>query len=499
MDMRILQEKQKSVPVKRTKEIVSLRKTQKTKKSSCQMGLIPVMLPLYDSIMPDLRADLDQMLAGVCSGLLFKEFDLLTSPIVSSREQMAQAVENFERQKVDVIVVSHLCYAPSGMLTPALLKTRFPLLLWPIQSLAQINPETYSSEAWLPNHGVHGTMDLANQLKRKGRQFAVIHGHYASENFITDFEQRLSAASMISGMQKCNPVVIGNRFEDMMDLRLEDESFIHELGLKPNYINLNEFIEIAATIEKPSIENKKAEYKAKYNLKNDLKDDLVVKTARHELALRALLRRHESTAIGINFVNVCNRPEIADALHVPASVLMAEGFGYGAEGDWETASLMRGLQKALGNSNVSFTEIFTAGFNDNRLALKHWGEGNVAMARDAVVLTKSTFNDALNAEFAICEFEFQPGPVTLINMNASDNSRGQLISISGHIEQERLPKCDGVRGLFKPSCNDVCELLNDYATFGGSHHLVMVKDGLGKTSSLLDNVSTLCGWKHIRL
>ena len=96
--MRILQEKQKGVPAKVAKEIVPLREIQRTTKSSCLVGLVPVMLPLYDRIMPALRSDLDRILAGACTELISKGFNLLNSSIVSSSGQMTKAIENFENR-----------------------------------------------------------------------------------------------------------------------------------------------------------------------------------------------------------------------------------------------------------------------------------------------------------------------------------------------------------------------------------------------------------------
>jgi L-arabinose isomerase len=346
------------------------------------------------------------------------------------------------------------------------------------------------------NHSVHGTMDLANVLHRIGKNFGILHGHRQNDMFRTHLLQWTQAGRVISAMKKSNPVVLGGRFENMLDLQLDNELFIRELGAKAEYLALEEFVTFAQSISEERIKQKTDEYRDKFVLHKDLSDALLKKTARHDLALRQLLDKYHSYAFGINFVNACSLSAVADGLHVPASILMTEGKGYAGEGDWETAMFMRGLQSVFGYDKVSFTEIFSVGYKDARLVLRHWGEGNFAMARQKPILAPSVFNGAQKASFSICDFEFQPGRVTLVNLNATPRSEGQIISISGTIESERLPKGSGPRAIFKPNTDDIYKLLNDYSTLGGSHHLVMVKgDGL----SLLNKLAKITGWEYFKL
>jgi L-arabinose isomerase len=172
-------------------------------------------------------------------------------------------------------------------------------------------------------------------------------------------------------------------------------------------------------------------------------------------------------------------------------MLMNEGLGYAGEGDWVTAALVRGMQQGFGVA--SFTEIFTIGYADNRLILKHWGEGNFAMARTKPRLLASKFTDRCTAEFAICDFEFEPGVATLVNLNSTADGKGQLVSISGTIMEDHLPKIDGPRAVFKPLCEDVRDVLTEYAYAGGSHHMALVKSA---PADVLEKVCRLAGWSY---
>lgn len=490
---------------KRSKDMVtteSLRRKVKISspepKKASRVGLVPVMLGLYDKIMPELRTSLQAFYDQFSSALDPDGLEIVTSEIVSNDQQMRQACHQLEaKNHVDLLLVTHLCYAPSGQIAPALLASNLPIALWPAQSMSKLVAQEYSSQTCMMNHGVHGTMDLANVLRRKGKIYGVLHGHWQNEKFQHKLKQWANAGRVIRAMKESNPIVLENRFEDMLDLRLDNELFINELNVKSQSVSMYEFACLAQNVDDDKVLMKAREYQAKFDIKKDLESIHIQKAARHEVALRQLLANYDSSVFGINFVDGCNHPDVADSLHVAASIMIGEGKGYAGEGDWETAMFAYGLQKVLGSDQVSFTEIFMAGYDDNRLVLKHWGEGNVAMAKEKPVLAKSVFNDAQKSEFAICEFEFEPGEVTLINLTATPESNGQVISIPGSIEPEGLPNCDGVRAIFKPARqNDICDLLDSYAIAGGSHHMVMARNN---AEDLLEKLTNLTGWDYIQL
>jgi L-arabinose isomerase len=213
-------------------------------------------------------------------------------------------------------------------------------------------------------------------------------------------------------------------------------------------------------------------------------------TAKKEAALRSLMAERKSTACAINFLELCNHKRISDAMHIAASRLMEEGFGYAGEGDWVTAAFVYAMQQAFGTA--SFTEMFSVGYADNRIVLRHWGEGNFAMSRHKPKMCLSSLNDRHTAEFAIADFEFEPGFVSLVNLNCTGDGDGQMISIHGTITDDHLPNSSGPRAIFKPD-REVRDLLTEYAYAGGSHHLALVSPD---APLLLEKISRLTGWHY---
>ena len=454
-----------------------------------RIGILLPVADLYHRLWADIDDALERLGNQVSPRLQDAGIEAYCSPAVSTPEQVAAASDSLDDQEVDLLVVALAPYCPSGVLASTLAKLRLPVLLWPMQSILRLEPERYDAETVKLNHGVHAVQDLANVLGKMDTAFGVIHGHHEQPDFIEELKHWARAGRILRSMQTAHPAQVGGHFEHMLDLQVGQDEFIRRMGLRPEIVSTAEFADVAEGAGSNEIAERTKSYRRTFSVGPDVDSSLLEKTARGEIALRAILARTESTACGLNFLELCNDERVADGLHVAASMLMSEGMGYAGEGDWVTAVLVRGMQRGLGVA--SFSEVFSIGYADNRLLLKHWGEGNFAMARARPRLVASMFTDRCPAQFAIVDFEFEPGEMTLVNINSTAEGRGQLVSIRGRITEDHLPNIDGPRGVFQPSCPDVRGLLTEYAYAGGSHHMALVKEA---PVEVFERVCRLAGW-----
>jgi L-arabinose isomerase len=459
-----------------------------------RIGILLPVADLYHRLWSDIDGALEHLAAQVANRLRDAGLEVWCSPAVSVPQDVEVACGDLASKEVDLLVVALGPYCPSGVLAPSLVESRCPVLLWPMQSIRTLKPEEYDGEAIKLNHGVHAVQDLANVLGKSAKPFGVIHGHYEQPDSADRLKTWSQAGRIVRSMQSSNPVQVGGHFEHMLDLQVGDSEFIQRLGVIPEVVSAAEFADLLAAVTEDQMTECRERYRRTFEIAPEVEGSLLAKTARGEVALRGLLEHMDSRACGLNFLELCNEPRVADGLHVAASILMNEGFGYAGEGDWVTALLVRGLQEGFGVA--SFSEIFSLGYDDNRLVLKHWGEGNFALARAQPRMLASRFTDRGTAEFAIVDFEFAPGPATLVNLNSTAEGRGQLVSISGRIDEDHLPKIDGPRAVFKPDRDNVSDLLTEYAYAGGSHHLALIK---GAPTEVLEKVCRLAGWVYRQL
>jgi L-arabinose isomerase len=456
-----------------------------------RIGILLPVADLYHRLWSDIDEALERLADQAANTLRRAGLEVSCSPAVSTLPQVKAACDELAGQEVDLLLVAMGPYCPSGVLVPALVASRLPVLLWPMQSLRELAPEQYDAETIKLNHGVHAVQDLANVLGKTAKPFGVIHGHHEQPEFLGRLQLWAQAGRIIRAMQDANPTQVGGHFENMLDLQVGDDPFVRQMGVKLTRASTFEFTGLMAKITQEEIAGQVARYRRTFSIGPNVSEALLAKTAHGEMALRRILTQADSHACGLNFLELCNDPRVTDALHVAASMLMYEGLGYAGEGDWVTAVLVRGMQQGFGAA--SFSEIFSIGYDDHRLLLKHWGEGNFALARARPRLLASRFTDRCTAEFAIVDFEFEPGPVTLVNLNSTAAGQGQLVSIRGRITEDPLPKVDGPRGVFQPDSGDVNELLTEYAYAGGSHHLALVP---GAPVDVLEKVCRLAGWVY---
>ncbi len=458
------------------------------------VGLVPLMADLYRRLIPDLNGRIEEFVRTVIGELSDSSLKVVSGPVSCTQGEIRQSVKALEKENIDLLVVAHTSYCASGQIAPVLLETSFPILLWPAQPMLKLVGSEYDHPTVAINHGVHGAQDLANVLRRRKRPFGLLHGHHLQPGFKEALIDWARAGRAVRAMKTSNPLVLGGHFDSMLDLQIDDEPFLKELGVCSREISLDEFVDILEETNRSEIDEKVGDYRSRFVIDEKISESILEKTARHELGVRKLMNQYQSRAIGINFQTLCNDSRIGDGLHVAASMLMAEGVGYAGEGDWVTAMMNHALQSATGQS--SFSEIFSVGYADNRLVLRHWGEGNFNLARNKPVMQYSKFADVNSAEFAVINFEFQPGPATLVNINVNPEGEGQLLAMMGEIDSESLSAVSGPRALFKPDVDDIRELLTSYDYLGGSHHSTLV---LNDVCKLVEKIARLTGWTFAKV
>ena len=102
----------------------------------------------------------------------------------------------------------------------------------------------------------------------------------------------------------------------------------------------------------------------------------VMNAARAELALRACLKHYNAKGFTTNFDDLgtadINDPKFEGFDQIPGLAsqrLMAEGYGFGAEGDWKSAALYRSLWVMSQGKGCSFLEDYTLNFDGANSAI----------------------------------------------------------------------------------------------------------------------------------
>jgi len=145
------------------------------------------------------------------------------------------------------------------------------------------------------------------------------------------------------------------------------------LGYHVDYCPIAELVKVQEKVTKAEIAKMMKEYEGLYVFAPDCKAGgkkrgQVEKAARIEIALRKLLKAKGAKAFTTNFDDLENVDQIPG---LASQRLMAEGYGFGAEGDWKTAALYRttwfmsqGMPKGC-----SFLEDYTLNFDGEKSSI----------------------------------------------------------------------------------------------------------------------------------
>ncbi len=436
-----------------------------------RVGILATTLELYETLVPELREQREQWVKEALVPALTTIADVRFSRAVFRSDQMQAIVADYQRDEVDVLLVICLTYSTSQSVLPALQGTSLPIIIWNTQELYGVG-EDFSDTAIIANHGVHGTQDLCNVLRRAGVRFEYVTSHVDDADALEELSDFFVAASAVAGLRRARLGLMGYPFPGMGDFAVDTTHLVATLGCQWSAIPVEDYVLRAEAEPAETVQRLVTEYRECYELADDVTGDDLDATARSELSLRAIAGEHRLDALSFQFLALGEDERTVTLPFVAVSRMMADGFGFAGEGDLVGAAGTWLLNRL--RSPASFSEIFTIDFQGNGLFVSHMGEANVAMARSdrkvRLVARPKPIARIRGRQLAL-QIAMQPGPATLYALAAGPEQRWRLIASRvnivdfGPLPALAVPHCKIV-----PEKGDVRRWLTAYARFGGPHH-----------------------------
>ncbi|KPK62288.1 MAG: hypothetical protein AMK73_06355, partial [Planctomycetes bacterium SM23_32] len=383
------------------------------------------------------------------------------------------AVAGFEADGMDALLVMLLTYSPSQIALPALKRTRLPIIVWNTQELFAVD-DAFDERAMVENHGVHGTQDLCNVLLRSGVEFQYVTAHLRDEGAAEALGDLFAAAAAVRRLRGARLGLLGYPFPGMGDFALDTTHMAATLGCQWVNLSVADYVERSAGASQDDVEALVGEYRAAYEVAEDVTGQELEATARAELALRGMVGEHGLDALAYQFMAFGEDERTETTPFVAVSRLMADGVGFGGEGDLIAAAgtaLLHWLRPP-----ASFAEMFTVDFAGNGLFLSHMGEANPAMARAdrrAALTARTRPITRTRQRQLVLTVCFEPGPATLCALTPGPGGRWRLMA-----SPVRIADFGPLPGVPLPHCKatpdgDVRDFLTAYAQAGGPHHLAL--------------------------
>lgn len=439
-----------------------------------RVGLLALTLELYETLAPDLREGREKWLRDAVLPALSSIAEIRFQRAVYRREDIDAVVRELEHEGLDALLVICLSYSPSQLSLPALQRTRLPIVVWNTQELYGVD-ESYDGDKMVANHGVHGTQDLCNVLLRSGLQFEYVTSHLNDAAALDDLADIFLAAAAVNRLRHARLGLMGYPFPGMGDLGLDTTRLAVTLGCQWRTLAVEDFNQRAEGAGAEETARLVAQYRQSYELADDLLDADLDATARAELALRSMVAEHELDALTYQFLALGEDQRTVTIPFVGVSRLMAEGIGFGGEGDLISAMGTWLLEQV--SHPATFSEIFTTDFAGNALLMSHMGECNPSMARTdrkiPLVARPAGITRIRGRQLALV-VSLQPGPATLCALTLGPEGRWRLV-----VSRVEVADFGPLKSMVVPhfkvriTDGDVRQWLTSYAKAGGPHHNAM--------------------------
>jgi L-arabinose isomerase len=460
-----------------------------------RVGLLGLMFDLYDA-WPELKPTMAKFGEELVKALApFAEADF--PGVCNKREQVEEAVTRWEAEGRDLIMVVLLTYAPSHVALPALIGARLPLLIFNTQQLHAVDKNTLGIDT-TKNHGMHGVQDLANVLLRAGRPFQIVTGHYEDARTLGEVKAWCEAARVARDMRGLRIGLVGYAMEGMGDFGLDETAFLSQAGVEVRRIGMTDLARRARQAPEGMISEEVAADRARFVFANDVTASEHDASVRLEWALRETLRERGMSGFAAHFLAVGDEGTLDTLPFLAASKLLAEGYGFGGEGDVTSAAVVCMMQKLAGEAN--FTEMFTMDFAHNAVLMMHMGEGNWRMARkdEPVHVLRNSLDAIMDVRTSpvLLAFSLEPGVVTLVSLTTGADGRLKLVASEGRVlDFPYLPDLARPHYKFQPD-GDLCDFLTRFSAEGGSHHQALA---YGRWAGTVEKIAAIMGIAYAKV
>jgi L-arabinose isomerase len=367
-------------------------------------------------------------------------------------------------------------FSPSKMWTQGLGINRKPLLHLHTQFNRDIPWASIDMDFMNLNQSAHGDREHGYIHARMRLPRKIVAGYWED----AETRRRIAvwmraAAARADGMES---VVV--RFGDnMREVAVTEGDKVEaqiKFGWQVNGWGIGELADRFAELDASRGEALFKEYEAAYELSPEAKAggrNAVLEQAKIEIALLDMLSAEGAGAFTTTFQDLHGLPQLPG---LACQRLMEKGFGFGAEGDWKQAMLLRSAKVMAAGlpGGVSFMEDYTYHFEPGKEAAlgAHMLEVCPTIAGKKPRLEVHPLGIGGKADPARLVFDAAPGPAVLATLIDLGGRFRMIVNEIETIEIENpMPRLPVARALWKPYPN-LSGAAESWILAGGAHHSV---------------------------
>ena len=327
------------------------------------------------------------------------------------------------------------------------------------------------------NQSAHGDREYGFIGARLRLNRKIVVGHWQDADVVEELASWGRAAVAMAASRRLKIARIGGM--NMRDVAVTGGDRVEaqiQLGWSINGYGVGDLVGPIAEVSDAAVDSLLSDYEDTYTLaavlqKGGEKRELLRYAARQEIALRAFLVAGGFGAFTTTFEDLHGLKQLPG---LACQRLMAEGYGFGAEGDWKTAALVRlGKVMTAGRpGGVSFMEDYTYHMvkGSERVLGAHMLEVCPSIAEGKPSLEVHPLDIGGKSDPARLVFDARPGPA--VNATLLDVG-GRMRMIVAELDvlraEQPMPKLPTARAVWVPR-PDFKRGAQAWIEAGGGHH-----------------------------
>ncbi len=412
------------------------------------------------------REIFEQIATDLPSTLVFKG-------VLTTSEEILRVFEQANSQVNCAGIVTWMhTFSPSKMWIRGLLANKKPLLHLHTQHSKEIPWETIDMDYMNLNQSAHGDREHGYIHTRLRLSRKIVVGHWQNPEVKEEISKWMRVACAIADGKSGQIVRFGDNMREVASTEADKIEAQIRIGWSINTWGVGELADRVKSVPENLVNDLMKHYAEKYLLPSTEEQLRAVKEqARIEIALREFLKEKNAIGFTTTFEDLHDLPQLPG---LAVQRLMEDGYGFGAEGDWKVAALVRAL-KVMGaglSGGASFMEDYTYHLPEgNELVLgAHMLEICPTIAAEKPKVEVHPLSIGGKADPARLVFNAQEGEA--VNASIVDLGNRFRLVVNKVISvpiQKSMPHLPVARVLWKPLPNFKAAT-TAWIMAGGSHH-----------------------------
>ncbi|HTA03313.1 MAG TPA: L-arabinose isomerase [Streptosporangiaceae bacterium] len=428
---------------------------------------------------------------------------IIAKPVVAGRDAIRRIMldANSADDCIGVIAWMHT-FSPAKMWIGGLTALQRPLLHLHTQFNQKLPWSEIDMDFMNLNQSAHGDREFAFIESRMRIARTTVVGHWSDPAV----QRRIGLWSRAAcGRAEAQRLRIARFGDNMRYVAVTEGDKVEaemQLGFSVNTYGVSDLTDAVAQVGDSEASRLAQQYQEEYEVAAELRSggerhDSLREAGRIEIALRSLLSAGGFGAFTDNFEDLGLLRQLPG---ISAQRLMADGYGFGAEGDWKSAALLRIVKVMTAGlaGGVSFMEDYTYDLDPGRGLIlgAHMLElcPSIAAATPRCEIAPLSLGQREDPVRLV--FNAAAGPAIVANwLDLGNRFRLVLNKIDIVTPPEDLPRLPVARAIWRPR-PDLASSAEAWMMAGGPHHTVL---STSATSDLLRMFAAMCDIEFLQI